>query len=334
MDKVYIANFGQGNSLWPQAKANSTIATFDDMAIHEFWRAGDREGYIEASVANTFTALGARPTRQTASRWFNLATELSETSSDLWVSRQGNDVWWSMSLDEPFRETLQLSDRPQRNGPNVWVLEKPCSGWSNRDKQGRPLIWDALHPKARDFLATEGTFQSLKSGDLGNAEYAKALTEGLGLGAWHMLPAFKQKYETAKSKGGRTFSPKEIMAARIARTVLATVAAADGRTVTSQAKVKNSTLTLLEWEAALRMMFDEQDGKCGYTGFPMQLDSEEDDKEMLASLDRIDSAGHYELSNVHLVCRFINRWKGADDHEKFQRLLARLHGPTAFHCSS
>ena len=331
MNKVYIANFGQGNSLWPQAKANSTIATFDDMAIHEFWRTGDREGYIEASVANTRTALGARPTRQTASRWFNLATELSETAGDLWVSRQGNDVWWSISLDEPLRETLQPSDRPQRNSPDVWVLEKPCTGWSNRDRQGRPLLWQALHPKARDFLATEGTFQALTSGSLGNAEYAKALVDGAELNAWHTLPAFKQKLAAAKSKGGKTFSPKQIMAARIARTVLATVATADGRTVTSEAKVKNSTLTLVEWETAIRMMFDEQEGKCGYTGLQMQLDSEEDDKEMLASLDRIDSAGHYELENVHLVCRFINRWKGADKHEKFRRLLARLHEPTSSH---
>ena len=56
----------------------------------------------------------------------------------------------------------------------------------------------------------------------------------------------------------------------------------------------------------------------------MQLDGQEDDKEMLASLDRIDSDGHYISENLHLVCRFINRWKSDDKHELFERLIAKL----------
>lgn len=51
MNRVYIANFGQGNSLWPQAKAHATLASFDDVAVHDFWRAGDRPGFIEAAIA-------------------------------------------------------------------------------------------------------------------------------------------------------------------------------------------------------------------------------------------------------------------------------------------
>lgn len=64
MNKVYVANFGQGNSLWPQAKGNSTIATFDDVPIHEYWKAGDREGYIEASLANTLRLYPAKRNSQ------------------------------------------------------------------------------------------------------------------------------------------------------------------------------------------------------------------------------------------------------------------------------
>lgn len=66
MNQVYIANFGQGNSLWPQAKTNSTLATFDNVSVHDFWRRGDRDGFIAAAMTNTVTALGDRPTKPTA----------------------------------------------------------------------------------------------------------------------------------------------------------------------------------------------------------------------------------------------------------------------------
>ncbi len=55
-------------------------------------------------------------------------------------------------------------------------------------------------------------------------------------------------------------------------------------------------------------------------------DKESDDKEMWASLDRIDSSGHYTPDNVQIVCRFINRWKGADDDALMRRLLIAVRG--------
>lgn len=324
--KVFVANFGQGNSLWPLAKANATLATLDDVRIHPFWKANDRQGYIQAAMSEALTALGHRPTKQTAGRWFNITTQLSETSGDLWISRQGDDIWWSYSTEEPMKESLQKSDRPERNGPQVYVLEKPCSGWSDRDAEGRPLRWSALHPKARDFLSTEATFQTLSEGELGYAEYAKALVKGEPLDLWHEQSIFKEKLAEARSKGGRIFSAKERMAARLADTMLGTVRVSDGRATTRIAKVKQTSMSRLECEQLVREMFDEQEGLCAYSGLRMQLDGEEDDKELLVSLDRIDSDGHYNPDNLHLVCRFLNRWKSADRHEEFERLLALLTG--------
>ena len=63
----------------------------------------------------------------------------------------------------------------------------------------------------------------------------------------------------------------------------------------------------------------ENDDDPGYDG-------ECEDKEMLASLDRIDSNGHYTADNVQIVCRFMNRWKGADDDGLVRRLLEVLQG--------
>ncbi len=48
--------------------------------------------------------------------------------------------------------------------------------------------------------------------------------------------------------------------------------------------------------------------------------------ELLPSLDRIDSDGHYVPGKLHIVCRFINRWKSDGDDKNFRRLLSVLRG--------
>lgn len=320
-EKVYVANFGQGNSLWPQCKANNTLATFNDVALHDYWRAGDRDGFVRAALTQTFTALGQRPTRNTAGRWFNLIGELRDTEGDLWVSRQGDAIWWTRSLPGDLKETLQASDRPDRNGPEVWVVEKPCLPWSNLDEQGRPLRWSALHRKAQDFLATEATFQSLGN-DRGYADYARALVAGMSLASWHDKPLFATKALEARRNAGRIFSSKEKSAADMASTMLGTVAQANGQTVERRVKEKTTTLSREECEALIIRLMGEQEDCCALTGLPLGYVGECDDKQMLASLDRIDSAGHYTPENVQIVCRFINRWKGADDDALTRRLIA------------
>jgi len=57
---------------------------------------------------------------------------------------------------------------------------------------------------------------------------------------------------------------------------------------------------------------------------PLHTDGVMGDDEMKASLDRIDSNAHYEAGNLQVVCRFINRWKGADSNSQFKRLIERV----------
>lgn len=61
-------------------------------------------------------------------------------------------------------------------------------------------------------------------------------------------------------------------------------------------------------------------------GLQLQWEGESNDAELLASLDLIDSDGHYEADNLHVVCRFVNRWKGADPDEEFRRPLDLVRG--------
>jgi hypothetical protein len=327
MDQVYIANFGEANALWPIAHANQTILTIDNVDTHPFWLAADREGYVEAVMTHTLTARGMRPGKQTAGRWFNLISELRDTEGDIWISRQGDALWWTVSLSGALEERLVSSTNPGRDGAQVWLLEKRCRAWSNRDGQGRPLRWAALHPKARDFLATEATFQKIAN-DRGYADYARALVAGAPLGSWHTNSLFSRKELEAKAQGVRIFSSRERAAARMAETMLGTVAQANGQLVERRIKEKTTTLSRRECEELIARLMGEQEDRCAITALPLGYDGECEDKQMLVSLDRIDSSGHYTSDNVQLVCRFVNRWKGADDDVLMRRLIAAVQAST------
>jgi hypothetical protein len=71
-------------------------------------------------------------------------------------------------------------------------------------------------------------------------------------------------------------------------------------------------------------LLERQQGRCAITQLPLQLLGDHEDEQLLASLDRIDSNGHYEALNLQLVCRFVNRWKRDDPDDKFRELMGLL----------
>jgi hypothetical protein len=93
-------------------------------------------------------------------------------------------------------------------------------------------------------------------------------------------------------------------------------------------KVKEKELRMsdAELEKRIRELLEIQGDRCAITGLPFQFLGAHDDTNMLPSLDRIDSNGHYEATNVQLVCRFINFWKQAADDEGFRRLMMIVRG--------
>jgi len=317
--KTFIANFGRANYLWPNCKDKETVATFDDEDLYPFWERGDREGYIAHAVANKKSAAGITPTKPVASRWFNLATIISETSDDLWVHREKEELWWTISKTGPAQITLEPSSEPERTGTSVYVIQKPTNQWSNKDKKGRRLEWRALHPRARDFLFTEGTLQKLSED---NALYAQALVDGDDLSGWHSLPIWQAKQEKSGKAPVTVYPATRKAAYRMAKTALSTTSSANGqedvRTIKNKEFRFNSQIELEEYLEALLLA---QENVCAITSLPLQFDGEETDAEMLCSLDRIDSNGHYEIGNLQIVCRFVNRWKSDSDNNEFLRLI-------------
>ena len=88
-------------------------------------------------------------------------------------------------------------------------------------------------------------------------------------------------------------------------------------------------MTSEELEKLIASLLDIQDDRCALTGIRLQFHGPEADKNLLPSLDRIDSDGHYEAGNLQVVCQFISFWKGDCDNEEFKHLLMLVRGVEA-----
>ena len=95
----------------------------------------------------------------------------------------------------------------------------------------------------------------------------------------------------------------------------------NGQVIERIVKNKDAYFTEPELKEYLEELKASQDGLCAITGIPMQWDGEADDPQLLCSLDRIDSSGHYERGNLQLLCRFVNFWKNNSLDKEFRRLI-------------
>jgi len=109
---------------------------------------------------------------------------------------------------------------------------------------------------------------------------------------------------------------------RMANTARETVSGANGQQALRTIKNKDLRFHGDALEEHIRVLLEAQQGRCALTHLPLALDGEREDSDLLCSLDRIDSDGHYEAGNLQIVCRFANRWKGSDKDEAFRRLLS------------
>jgi hypothetical protein len=91
------------------------------------------------------------------------------------------------------------------------------------------------------------------------------------------------------------------------------------REVVRLTKNKELRLTPAELETLLSEMLVRQDYCCALTGISMVSHG---NSNLRPSADRIDSNGHYEATNLQIVCRFINFWKRDQDNDECKRLIA------------
>lgn len=121
--------------------------------------------------------------------------------------------------------------------------------------------------------------------------------------------------------GGRQ---KSIIAMRYS--VEDTAKNSNGQRVERVVKNKDLRMTSSQLEEYIAVLLDLQDNKCALTGIPLQFHGDGADPNLLPSVDRIDSNGHYETGNLQIVCRFINFWKSDSENDEFRRLLMLVRG--------
>jgi hypothetical protein len=140
----------------------------------------------------------------------------------------------------------------------------------------------------------------------------------------------REEYETAqipKAKApkdkdvGKIFSARERSVWRMAETTLGTIKNANGQQVSVTKKVKELWIGAAQLEQYVNALLEKQEEKCALTGIPLQYDGEHLDHQLLPSLDRIDSSGHYAEGNLQVVCKFVNKWKSDEKNDEFIRLL-------------
>ena len=316
--KTIVSNFGRKNWAWPDSLSRNTVAVMDDVRVHDFFLEGDREGYILAAQTHLHAPNEPPVVKAVASRWYGLNTLFLETDGDLWLHGDGDQLWWTISTGaEPSHEVMD-DPKPRFQGKSrIHVYQKPCTGWSNRSRTGATLRWEAIHPKAQDFLVTQGTFATLGAD---NALYAQAVVEGKDLSGWHNRPDWIKKKAEAKRQVGRVFDARGRTIVRVAMTVMGTVAASGSTSTTTRKEKECRFSSQTSLEAHIADLMETNEMICALTGLEMQLDGG-DDEALRVSLDRIDSNGHYERGNLQLVCKFANRWKGDQVDTEFRRLL-------------
>jgi hypothetical protein len=103
---------------------------------------------------------------------------------------------------------------------------------------------------------------------------------------------------------------------------------ANGQTVLRTVEVKTKKLGMLspELENYIGALLDQQNNKCALTGISLQFDGA--DKNLLPSLDRINSEGDYVKGNLQVVCRFTNFWKSDTPNQEFLSLIEFVRAQT------
>jgi hypothetical protein len=128
---------------------------------------------------------------------------------------------------------------------------------------------------------------------------------------------------------GRVLGRRETSIIAMRLSVENTVRNANGQIVQRTLKNKELRMSTSELEAALATLLDVQRNRCALTGIPFQFHGPGADKNLLPSLDRINSDGHYEDGNLQVVCQFVNFWKSDSDNDVFKKLLMLVRGVEA-----
>jgi hypothetical protein len=149
---------------------------------------------------------------------------------------------------------------------------------------------------------------------------------------WIFATLLKQEAEgglavpSGKASDGRLLSGRETSIIAMRLSVGNTVKNSNGQIIQTKVKNKELGMSSEDLEKLLVELLDVLENRCALTGIPFNFHGPDADKNLLPSVDRKDSDGHYEKNNLQIVCQFINFWKGTTNNDEFMRLLMLVRG--------
>lgn len=310
--QIYISMTGDHNELWGRCLAEKLVAIGFDEPYFNAWYAGDKDQYLDL-MRTASPEKSESDVKASATLWFGRATLLSNSEEDIWLHKDGGDLYWAKTTsDQPVFEPYD----------GKVMIAKPVTNWSRRDAKTVALTWNSIHPKGRDYLVTQQAIFRVANDDM--RSYLHALVHGQSLDPWHDRKDWRERLGDGKSIG-KNIALSQFAVERMLMSIKDTVKNSNGQIVLKTLKNKKMLCSDAEMKAHLTQLMEEQQGRCKITGLSMHIDGQEGlEHDLLASADRIDSNGHYEIGNLQLVCRFVNFWKCAQENGKFVDLLERI----------
>lgn len=225
-------------------------------------------------------------------------------------------------LGRRVAETLGLAPQMRANGTPIWF--SVLAAW--RDPRNTPeRDDDTVSPQSasfRSYLHAEVIRGLHLARHLSDAELRDALQKCAAVAdeASHVAGRMPEQDEAADPLDPQA-ALEHAIAVMIAMT-RRTAAQSNGQSVERVVKNKELRISDEDLPALLDGLIEKQGGCCALTRLPLQYHGTQNDDQMLVSLDRKDSDGHYEADNVQVVCRFVNRWKSDMPDAEFRRLMA------------
>ena len=148
---------------------------------------------------------------------------------------------------------------------------------------------------------------------------------------WMMVRMEEEGLVTGKTPGAVRYADARTRSIYEMAANALSAASQSGKQFVHTYKDKQANYKQQELERLINMLVELQGGLCAVTGLTLQWKGHEEDEAMLASLDRVDSDGHYVDGNIQVVCRFINKWKSNSPDGEFRRLVDIVRGKYPIH---
>lgn len=284
------------------------MINFDD--IYEELKGAVTEDWV---TGKTSERLSFKLKNRSITEKIQRATD-SDIEAQFWMSSGKNNINFEFANDFPEYRELRIEIA---SSFREFIFTRDYPDWLQRSRGStvsHVTLADKEGPEVKILVKQFYTH-------INSLIYQWAAESDLGL----LTPQSSKFLIPSKIAEFKTETAKMRAVARMVKTAKETVAGANGQETLQKVKEKeNRFATNDDFNKYVSNILEAQNGLCAITRLALQFDAQVDDQELQASLDRIDSNGHYEPGNLQIVCRFINRWKSDGNDAEFRRLMALI----------